>query len=388
MSARLLILTTGFGEGHNAAARAVALACEARFGPASAPVYDALALAAPRMNAVTRRAYLGLINASPRSWQLVYAWLDRSRLVPFALRRLRAERRVLRTLLARENPAAVCCTFPGYAFLLEAMTRSGELTVPYFNVVTDSISINSLWWRGGGAGWFLPNEESAAVLRRAGIEDRRLHVTGFPVQPFFGEHAGKWAMPELADGARPRVLYIINSARRAAHETAVRLLRETPWDVTCTVGHDTALRARLERVAAGRLPAATLLGWTREIPRLLMTHHVVVSKAGGATTQEALAAQCPMIVNQVVPGQEEGNYELLRRHGVGALAESPAAVLAVLERAFAHDGAEWRRWRRALVPLHRPWAAREIVDHVMTALSAHSLSASAVRELRPAPFPA
>ena len=32
-------------------------------------------------------------------------------------------------------------------------------------------------------------------------------------------------------------------------------------------------------------------------------------------TQEAIAARCPMIVNQIVPGQEEGNYELLRRHG-------------------------------------------------------------------------
>ena len=35
------------------------------------------------------------------------------------------------------------------------------------------------------------------------------------------------------------------------------------------------------------------------------------SKAGGATTQEAIAAKCPMIINQVVPGQEEGNARLI-----------------------------------------------------------------------------
>jgi hypothetical protein len=63
-----------------------------------------------------------------------------------------------------------------------------------------------------------------------------------------------------------------------------------------------------------------------------MTHHVVISKAGGATTQEAIAARCPMIVNQIVPGQEEGNYELLRRTGAGALATTPAAVIQSLRQ--------------------------------------------------------
>jgi processive 1,2-diacylglycerol beta-glucosyltransferase len=107
------------------------------------------------------------------------------------------------------------------------------------------------------------------------------------------------------------------------------------------------------------------LGWTDRIPALLMTHHVVVSKAGGATTQEAIAAQCPMIVSQVVPGQEEGNYELLRRHQVGALAESPQAVMTELAGAFAHSGMVWRKWRTALRRLARPDSAGDIARHVM-----------------------
>jgi processive 1,2-diacylglycerol beta-glucosyltransferase len=107
------------------------------------------------------------------------------------------------------------------------------------------------------------------------------------------------------------------------------------------------------------------LSWTDQIPRLLMTHHAVISKAGGATTQEAIAAYCPMIVNQIVPGQEEGNYELLRRRGIGAYAATPNAVLDALRGAFAGGGAIWRRWRAALVPLARLDAARDIARHVL-----------------------
>lgn len=387
MKAELLILTAGFGEGHNAAARAIAQACEARYGRGSAPVVDPLAMAAPRRNALARRAYLSLINGSPGLWSALYQWMDRSRIIPAGLRRLRAERRVLQSLLARHQPRAICCTFPGYAYLLEVMTAVGELSVPYFNVVTDSISINSLWWRGGGAGWYVPNAESAEVLLRAGIEAARVQVTGFPVQRFFSTEGATLQVPELAAGAKPRVLYIVHSGRRRAPETAARLLGETDWEITITVGRDDALRARLERAAAGRPAPTTILGWTNEIPRLLLTHHVLVSKAGGATTQEALAARCPMIVNQVVPGQEEGNYELLRRHGVGDFADTPEAILASLRRAFADHGQVWRQWREAIGPLHRPDAASEIVGCALGNLPARNVTPSMSPDISPVPVP-
>ncbi len=99
-----------------------------------------------------------------------------------------------------------------------------------------------------------------------------------------------------------------------------------------------------------------------------MSHHVVVSKAGGATTQEAIAARCPMIVNQVVPGQEEGNCELLLRHGAGALATTPAAVLETLRAGFADAGQGWKAWRSALEPIARPDAARAIAAQVLARL--------------------
>ena len=79
--------------------------------------------------------------------------------------------------------------------------------------------------------------------------------------------------------------------------------------------------------------------------------------APAATTQEAINALCPMIVSQVVPGQEEGNYELLRRHRTGTHAPTPDAVIAALQHAFAHQGRVWREWRKALVPLAHPTAA-------------------------------
>ena len=73
-----------------------------------------------------------------------------------------------------------------------------------------------------------------------------------------------------------------------------------------------------------------------------------------------------MIVNQIVPGQEEGNFELLRRHKAGVLAPTPGQVMAALRGAFSAGSAGWQAWRSALVSLARPEAARTIACHVLS----------------------
>ena len=363
--ARVLILTAGYGEGHNAAARALAAAFEELRGPGTARVVDLFALASPRLNAAVRRGYLQAINRAPRLWSRAYAWMDRSSLLPRTLLLLRRDLRLLSQIIESERPTAICSTYPVYAYLVERLRRRGRTDAPHFNVVTDSISINSLWWRAGCAGWFVPNEDTACFLRAAGLDPSRLHTLGFPVTLYFNRHSEEFSPPDLAGGSAPRVLHIINSGTRQAEATAGAIFERQDWDVTCAVGRDQRLRRRLEQMAAGRRRPAQILGWTDAIPHLLMTHHVVVSKAGGATTQEAIAARCPMIVSQVVPGQEEGNYELLRRHGVGALAETPEDIMGGLTRAFADRGAVWSEWRAALAPLSRPRAALEIASHLL-----------------------
>jgi processive 1,2-diacylglycerol beta-glucosyltransferase len=369
---RLLILTAGFGEGHNTAARAVHSAWTRRHGTESAAIADVFDQANPLLNRCARHGYLTLINRMPRVWSRMYTLLDRTASSFGTLARtLVSEKKVLASLLRDQRPDLVCSTYPVYAFLIGDAARAAGVRLPHFNIVTDSISINALWWKAGASGWFMPNEDSAEVIRRAGINPRLVYVDGFPVAPDFAEQHEENGPPDLAAGARPRVLVIIHSGTRAV-ETAKKLLMETDWEVTCAVGRDEKLRAELERMAAERVVPAQVFGWTPDMPALLRNHHVVVSKAGGATTQEAIAARCPMIVTQIVPGQEEGNYELLRRHGVGGYAPHPEAVIQRLRAAFARGGALWASWRDALEPLARPDAADRIASRMTHLLQRNS----------------
>jgi processive 1,2-diacylglycerol beta-glucosyltransferase len=82
--------------------------------------------------------------------------------------------------------------------------------------------------------------------------------------------------------------------------------------------------------------------------------------------QEAIAARCPMIVNQVIPGQEEGNAELIWRFGLGAVAEKkPRSGRGWWKTPLPKSAAQWSEWRENLKKISRPDAALRIGELIL-----------------------
>jgi processive 1,2-diacylglycerol beta-glucosyltransferase len=81
--------------------------------------------------------------------------------------------------------------------------------------------------------------------------------------------------------------------------------------------------------------------------------------------QEAIAAACPMIINQVVPGQEEGNAQLITQTNSGTVAPSNDEVVATLTRAFADEGKLLREWSANIAKISRPAASLETAKFLL-----------------------
>lgn len=369
--AKILILTAGYGEGHNSAARALLSAFSERPG-IEAELVDVFALRAPRINNISRKGYIRLINSAPKIWSWFYQWLDRSSIAPHLFGLLASHRRLLGKIIEERKPVALVSTYPVYAWLLNQLQREGKARCPHFTVITDALTINSLWYRAKSDAWFVTDRDSAAFLHDKGIPEGKVHVSGFPVALRFADRPANWQPPAPTATEPFRVLFMINSGRAAALRIARELLKSRQWRVTFTAGRDEALLKELQEMSRNASVPADILGWTDRIPELLMTHHVVISKAGGATTQESINALCPLLVSQIVPGQEEGNYELIRRNEAGALAETPEQIVATLQRAFANNALGWRQWRTNLQRIAQPAAARQIASIVLEAGSAKS----------------
>lgn len=365
MKKRILILTASFGEGHNSAARGVRDGL-ARVAPVEAEVElrDLFAEAYGSINDFVRRAYLRLIDVAPRAWGFVYRWLDRKKDFDTEFARFKRLRNHLSELLNRFQPHVIVCTFPAYPNVVRQIWRetpSGVLACKIVAVVTDSITINATWHRCGADYFLVANEQSAAVLRAAGVAPEKIKIFGFPVSPKFADSNNAPESPSA--NCRHRVLYMINAATRGAPEL-VRLLADLDVELTVTIGRADQLRPEIHAAAKDR--EVRIVGWTDELPRMLHESHLLIGKAGGATVQETIAAGCPMIINHVVAGQEEGNAQLIVETNSGAVALSPEQVVAHIERAFANDGTQWREWARNISNLSRPRASLDIAEFLLS----------------------
>ena len=330
MHRKIFVCSAGFGEGHHTAARNLCTALNALSAApdeVEAEFVDILGQNSPRVYEMFRKGYVALMNRAPKLWSAMYRLFDSPHSAESTLTMLTAERRLLAEKLAREKPAAVVSTYPLYGYLLDDIARrGGPKDFLRVTVVTDSISINRVWHRCGSDFYSVANEETAVVMRAAGVPGEKLRVLGFPVEPGFSAGDGLPPRPDVMGPEGRRVLYMINAGRKAAPEIVRRLLAQEDIQLTVTVGRDEEMRTMVERAIAARGGTGrpvNLIGWTREVPVLLATHHLLISKAGGATTQETIAAGCPMIISQIAPGQEEGNAQLLVNQHAGTLALSP-----------------------------------------------------------------
>jgi processive 1,2-diacylglycerol beta-glucosyltransferase len=365
MEKRILILSAGFGEGHNSAARGIAegLAVVSE-GAAPVEFHDIFAEAYGLVNDWSRRGYLALINRAPRAWERLYKWLDRQENHASQLRWLFRAKARLSEVLVRFQPSTVVSVYPAYSHLIDAILAGTPAPFRRVVCITDSITVNAIWFRCASDLFLVPNEQTAAVLARAGLPNEKVWVSGFPVTLKFAELGELRESP--APGGERKILYMINAGGRAAPEIIRRLARLPEVRLTVTVGRDERLRRSVERVKAEMGRNFEVVGWSDQLPRLMLGSHLLISKAGGATVQEAIAAKCPMIISQIVPGQEEGNARLIEETQSGTVATTPDAIVAAVERAFADDARLWREWSQNISRLSRPKAALEIARLLLT----------------------
>ncbi len=363
---KVLILTAGYGEGHNAAARNLRDALELVSDEARVEVLDLFESTYGSFNAVVKNAYLGVVQYAPRFWGGIYSFIDNSTRLEKGLPSFARLKNALGDILHETQPDCVVSTFPLYAHIIQELYRDhSERPFRFITIVTDSITVNSSWFRAPSDYYCVPNAASGDVLRKAGVPDAKIKTLGFPVSHLFTASPSVPVNPPVFGEPR-RILYVINTGKKKAGKAIDRLLEISDVYLTITVGRDAELKARLQERTLEHGDKVRILGWTNQMPQLLLTSHLVIGKAGGASVQEAIAARCPMIVNQVIPGQEEGNARLISDFNLGAVAERNREVPDLVKEAFAHKARIWQEWRRNLVKISKPDASVRLAELVLT----------------------
>lgn len=364
---RILILTAGFGEGHNSAA----LNLKRALSPyATAILADPCALGAPRINRGLQNFYRYITTHTPWLWSRIYLSTERQDFSKKRLPLMRKPEAKLSELIVEYQPRAIVSTYPLYPYFAERIFKKLGQRVPVFTIVTDSIEINAAWRKAPTDFWLVTDQYTKETLTRQGLPENKIIKTGFPVDPHFA-HLDPISEE---DNLNPfRILYFPTPKKPYVRRVSRELLEGTGENVTLTIVLGKNFRKlytpakEIKEAYPGRV---TIKAWTKKVPELLNSHHLVVGKAGGATVHEALAAACPMLIHHLVPGQEEGNLDLLRHLKGGDLADNEGALSSQLRAMLANNAAGWRSMKRSLTSQTHPTAAHTAARFILSNIDA------------------
>ncbi len=336
---KILILTADAGFGHRSAANAVAAAMEELHGQDCEiiilnPLDDRRA---PFLLRDSQSDYDKIIRQIPELYQLGYSASDKavpSAIMESALTVMLFE--LMRDILEEYKPDAILTTFPLYQYALTANFTVSGRSVPLLTAITDLSTLHRVWFHSRVEGCLVPNAIVRDLAISNGVPPEKVHLTGIPVHPdTVREQRTRAEIRASLGWETDRITFLaVGSSRVKGLVDILRVLNHfgAPRDIqlVATAGKDHELYEQLQAVE-WHIPTH-IYEYTDQMPAFMHASDVIITKAGGLITTESLACGLPMILVDVIPGQETGNAELVVTHGAGEMATDPISALEV----FSH----------------------------------------------------
>lgn len=341
---KILILTADAGFGHRSTANALFRAFEIQYGDA-AQVLIVNPLDEPGALPFMRSAendYDKLAREWPQFYKLGYKMSDLSlttNVTEMAYVMMMYD--PISRLMKQHKPDAVVITFPTYQYPVAAYRRISGMNVPIVTVVTDLVSLQKMWFSQSADLCLVPTQTAADLALERDLDPESIHITGLPVNPALADAPASKAEARRALGwpEDKFTVLAVGSKRVERLDAFARILNHSGHDLHLVgvAGGNVELYDALQS-AEWHIPA-TIYDFVRNMPELMHAADCIVTKAGGLIITESLACGLPLILIQVIPGQETGNARFVVDEGAGDLTLEPLGFLD----AMAHWLAGGRR---------------------------------------------
>lgn len=329
----ILILTGKFGMGHWSAALSIQEQLE-REGH-QAQVVDFFAYALPETAPALYRGFNLLVTYGGGIYNLFHRMKRNAEgEVPLASQFTRR----LAGLLAVTRPDVVVSTHPVCSGVVARYKAERTSALPLVTCVTD-ITSHSEWIHPGTDRYLVAGEDVKTALVRKGVDAERVTVTGIPVRAQFSS--------ELRRMDGPRQLLIMGGGlglmpRKDSFYEALNALPGV--HTTILTGKNQKLYDRL----AGKYENIEVVAFTDRVYEYMGRAHLMLSKPGGITTFEAIAAQLPMLAWEPFLEQERENARFLVTHGLGRVVPKDEEDCLAAIRACIHDDVLLERMSAAM----------------------------------------
>lgn len=372
---RILILTADAGFGHRSAANAVAEALkEVRGDLCQVDIVNPLEdKRAPFFLRDSQSDYDRIVREMPELYRFGYdasSLPAPSAIVESALTVLLFD--VMADVLKQYRPDAILATYPLYQSALNALFAVNRRFVPLLTVVTDLVTVHRLWFNKDVSTCLVPNDLVWSLAQANGIRYDRIKITGIPVHPTVVREQRAPAEIRAELGWQPDLptFLAVGSRRVERLMDTLNVLNHfgQPVQIAVAAGKDHDLYQSLNAMD-WHVPVH-IYEYASNIPTMMHAADAVICKAGGLIVTESLACGKPLMLVDVIPGQETGNAEYVVSNGAGELVQSPIEALEALSHWLGNGGQILRERARNAQRTGKPRAAYTTAELVWQAAEA------------------
>ncbi len=370
---KVLLINTPAGGGHVKAAKAIEEAFKLYYPEIVIKNVDILDFASDLYRKIVKDGYDFICKNQPEVWGWLYQHYNEKSKQKFLTRlsQLAIEKKFI-PFVKEFNPDFIIATHPLPAVVISQSKQQDIIDIKSSLVVTD-FGCHSFWIDKEVNYYFVATDKVKKCLEDYRIDPSKIVVTGIPIELKFltackkSEILKKLGLKSdiftvLVIGGQftfSDLQKVINGAKNN-HQGKIQFI--------VVSGRDHKLAEEIAESDLSKSQGVKAFGFVENMEELMSAADLIFTKAGGLTVSECLAKCLPMIINKVIPGQEEDNVNYLFSNGAAVKADGTDQIIEEIGKLLAAP-AKLAAMKKNCKNLAKPRAAKSLVDFVYKIIS-------------------
>ena len=366
---KVLILSADAGFGHRSAAIAIQEAIKIRY---SQDIYSEIInpldeKLVPNFLRDSQSDYDKWVREVPELYRFGYQASDgvvTSTIMESVLTVLLYE--ALKKIIFDFLPQFIVTTYPLYQAPLNAVLAVNNLTIPVMTVLTDISTLHRIWFNTDVDNFVVPNSYVKDLAISYGIDAQKILNLGIPVHPKIAllTQSKEQLRKELGWEAGKITILAVGSKRVEHFMGMLDILNHSGHHIQLVIvaGKDQELFKDLQETEWHQ--KTIIYEFVDEMPEFLKAADLIFCKAGGLIVTEALASGLPLLLIDVIPGQETGNAEFVVENKAGFWIKNQNELMSIICHLFLEDYNLLKEMQATAFKLGRPEAAFSIAEKI------------------------
>lgn len=298
----VLILTAKFGHGHLSAAEALKEKLLLENSENNVIIIDFIDYIFPKLNKIIYGLFNLLVNKCHTIYNLLNILAPKKNSVP--LKKVVTNK--IDKLLEDYKIDSIISVVPICSEYISAYKKMTGSDIPLSTCITD-IEVHNSWINDLTSYYFVPSNKTKKYLITKNINPKNIIVSGIPVKSKFNKEKIKTEKRKiLIMGGGLGLIPNIN-------EFITNLNYSKNIELTIIVGNNKKLYNWLTK----EYKNLKVLGFVNNVHDHMISSDLIITKAGGITTFEAIYAETPLYIIKPFLVQEKGNASFIEEEKIG-----------------------------------------------------------------------